>query len=107
MSTMERFKTTYPGVIYLIGAAVGRTGTEKIYYIRYRRDGKLVEEKVGRQYQDGMTPGRAAGIRAQRIEGKQASNQQKRKEEAQVAVFYSCRYFFVKRSRFLIVAFVE
>jgi integrase len=85
MATMERFKTTYPGVIYLIGAAVGRPGTEKIYYIRYRRDGKLVEEKAGRQYQDGMTPGKAAGIRAQRIEGRQASNEEERQKKAEDA----------------------
>ena len=85
MAKQERFKTTYPGVYYVIGAATGRTGTEKIFYIRYRRDGKLVEEKAGRQYQDDMTPARAAGLRAQRIEGKQQSNQKKREEQSRVA----------------------
>jgi len=85
MAKQERFKTTYPGVYYILGAAVGRTGTEKIYYIRYRKDGKLVEEKAGRQYQDAMTPARAAGLRAQRIEGKQQTNEEKRQEEAQIA----------------------
>jgi len=85
MARQERFKTNYPGVYYLVGTAVGRTGNEKIFYIRYRRDGKLVEEKAGRQYQDDMTPARAAGVRAQRIEGKQQSNEEKRQEKAQMA----------------------
>lgn len=74
MAIRERFKTSYPGVFCIEGIAVGRTGTEKIYYIRYKRDGKLTEEKAGRQYQDDMTPARAAEIRAQRIEGKQPKN---------------------------------
>lgn len=64
---------------------MGRTGTEKIYYIRYRHDGKLTEEKAGRQYADDMTPARAAGLRAQRVEGKQLSNQGKRDEAVQLA----------------------
>lgn len=85
MAKQERFNTTYPGVYYVMGAAVGRTGTEKIFYIRYRRDGKPIEEKAGRQYQDDMTPARAAGLRAQRIEGKQQSNQEKREIKALLA----------------------
>lgn len=85
MAKQERFTTKYPGVYFIEGAAVGRAGTEKIYYVRYRKDGKLVEEKAGRQYQDDMTPSRAAGLRAQRIEGKQATNEEKRAEQARVA----------------------
>lgn len=85
MAVVERFKTNYPGVFYIIGAAAGRSGTEKIFYIRYRRDGKLTEEKAGRQYADDMTPARAAGLRAQRIEGKQQSNEQRRQEKAKIA----------------------
>ncbi|KJS02315.1 MAG: hypothetical protein VR65_05790 [Desulfobulbaceae bacterium BRH_c16a] len=85
MATKERFKTNYPGVFFIEGKAVGRTGTEKIYYIRYRHDGKLTEEKAGRQYADDMTPARAAGLRAQRVEGKQLSNQGKRDEAVQLA----------------------
>jgi integrase len=81
MAKQERFKTNYPGVYYIEGKAVGRSGTEKIYYIRYKKSGKSVEEKAGRQYSDDMTPARAARIRAQRVEGKQESNQEKREEE--------------------------
>ena len=81
MAKQERFKTNYPGVYCIEGKAVGRSGTEKIYYIRYKKGGKSVEEKAGRQYSDDMTPSRAARIRAQRVEGKQDSNQEKRDEE--------------------------
>lgn len=81
MAAKQRFKTSYPGVFYIKGIAIGRSGTERIYYIRYKRDGRLIEEKAGRQFSDDMTPTRAAGIRTQRIEGKQKSNQDKRREE--------------------------
>jgi integrase len=81
VAKQERFKTNYPGVYYIEAKAVGRSGTEKIYYIRYKKGGKSIEEKAGRQYSDDMTPSRAARIRAQRVEGKQDSNQEKRDEE--------------------------
>ena len=57
MPRQKRVKTKYPGVYYIEGEAVGRTGKERIYYIFYRKDGKQVEEKAGRQYQDDMTAG--------------------------------------------------
>jgi integrase len=79
MAKQIRHKTSYPGVYFVEGKAIGRTGTERIYYIRYKRKGKATEEKVGRQYGDDMTPARAAGIRSQRIEGKQQDNQARRK----------------------------
>lgn len=41
----------------------------------------MVEEKAGRQYQDDMTPARASGMRGQRIDGEQASNQERREAE--------------------------
>ena len=46
-----------------------------------RRDGKMVEEKAGRQFQDDMTPARASGIRSKRIEGEQPTNEEKRETE--------------------------
>lgn len=82
MATMQRFKTAYPGVFYIEAKAVGRAGVERIYYIRFKRTGKLVEEKAGRQYQDDMTPAKAAGIRARKIEGKQQTNEELRQEKA-------------------------
>ncbi|WP_417911115.1 tyrosine-type recombinase/integrase [Candidatus Electronema sp. PJ] len=79
MASMKRYKTNYAGVFYIEGMAANGKKTERIYYIRYRKDGKLVEEKAGRQYQDNMTPVKAAGIRSDKIEGKQQSNRDRRK----------------------------
>lgn len=81
MAIVTRFKTDYPGVFYIEGK--GARGPERIYYIRYRSDGKQVEEKAGRQYQDDMTPAKASGLRAQRIDKKDQSNQGKRKKAQQ------------------------
>ena len=47
----------------------------------YRKNGRLIEEKAGRQFQDDMTPARAAGLRAGRIDGKQLTNKEKREAE--------------------------
>lgn len=80
MPKQERIQTKYPGVYYVIGNA--RDGRpEKIYYIRYRRNGKSVDEKAGRQFQDDMTPARAAGLRTNRLEGNEQSNIQRRERE--------------------------
>jgi integrase len=65
-------------VYYVKGTAIGTGKPEKIYYIRYRKRGKLIEEKAGRQFQNDMTPARAAQLRAKRIEG-ELSNEEKRK----------------------------
>ncbi len=81
MPAKKRFKTKYAGVYY-IESSIGQTGKpERIYYVVYRRSGKLIEEKAGRQYQDDMTPARAAALRIQRMEGKQLSNKERREAE--------------------------
>ncbi len=54
---------------------------EKIYYIRYRKNEKMVEEKAGKQFQDDMTPAKASGIRADKIEGAKQTNAEKRQEK--------------------------
>jgi integrase len=79
MPGRTRFKTKYAGVFYI--EAEGAQGPEKIYYIQYRRNGKLIEEKAGRQYQEDMTPARAAGIRARRIDGEELPNTERRAVE--------------------------
>jgi hypothetical protein len=56
MPAQKRHKTKYPSVYYIKGKEVGSNKTEKIYYIMYRKDGKQIHEKAGRQYQDDMTP---------------------------------------------------
>ena len=83
MPAQKRHKTKYPGVYYIEGKGVRRSGhkIEKIYYITYRKDGKQIQEKAGGQYKDDMTTARAAGIRAKRIEGKELSNAEKRAAE--------------------------
>jgi len=78
MPAEKRYKTKYPGVYYVMGTAVATGKPEKIYYIRYRKDGKPIDEKAGRQYQDDMTPARAAQHRAKRIDGKEPTNKEKR-----------------------------
>ena len=37
----------YAGVYFVEALRAAGHGTEKIYYIRYRKQGKLIEEKVG------------------------------------------------------------
>jgi len=77
---LKRIKTKYPGVHYIIGESISGE-KERIYYIRYRKNGKLIEEKAGRQFQDDMTPARASQVRARRIQGDQLSNQGRREAE--------------------------
>jgi integrase len=81
MAAKQRFKTNYPGVFYIESTVPGTSKPEKIYYIMYRKGGKLVEEKAGRQFQDDMTPARAVGKRSARLEGKELSNTQERQIE--------------------------
>jgi len=82
MPRQQRFKTKYPGVYYVEGTgAHGKP--ERIYYIFYRKDGKQVEEKAGRQFKDDMTPARAAHLRAQRIHGDAPTNQESREAARQ------------------------
>lgn len=46
------------------------SGTEKMYYVVYKKDGKTFEEKAGRQHADDMTPSRTSRFRADLIEGR-------------------------------------
>ena len=41
----------------------------------------MIEEKAGRQFQDDMTPARAAQKRARKVEGDEPTNQEKREAE--------------------------
>lgn len=85
MPAKKRFKTRYAGVYYVEGTSVGSGKTERIYYIRYRKDGQEIEEKAGRQFQDDMTPARANGIRSHRIEGGSSNKERRAEKEAQKA----------------------
>jgi integrase len=82
MAKQNRIKTIYPGVVFIEGHSLADPDKpERIYYIRYRKDGKAIEEKVGRQHVDDMTPARAARIRAARIQKDQLSNEERREAE--------------------------
>lgn len=82
----KRMKTKYPGVYYRDSQRVGGPGKEKVYYIVFKKDGKMIEEKVGRQYIDDLSPAKAARIRSERIEGKRLSRKEiKEQEEAKKA----------------------
>ncbi len=80
MARQERFKTSYAGVYYVMGKTPDGK-PEKIYFIRYRKDGRQVEEKAGRQHRDDMTPARASGLRARRIDGDMETNAERRQRE--------------------------
>ena len=102
---MKRHKTSYRGVYFREADRLGgpgkrvmtkteimsdgslkinpeawEVGKEKVFYIIFKKDGKVHEEKVGRQYADDMTPARAARIRGERIEGKRLSRKQIREQ---------------------------
>ena len=82
MPTKEMFKTDYPGVFYILGKRAGKKDKdEKIYYIVYRRKGKLIHEKAGKQYKDDMTPARASEMRSRRMEGRELPNSERREEQ--------------------------
>jgi len=81
---MKRHKTEYPGIFYREADRIGGKGKEKVYYIVFKKDGKVYEEKAGRQYADDMTAARAARIRADRIEGRKMSRQEAREQEKNV-----------------------
>jgi len=83
-SVSKRIKTKYPGVFYREAKRIGGIGSdkvEKVYYIVFKKNGKVVEEKAGRQFVDDMTEARAAGIRSDRIEGKRLSRKEIRELE--------------------------
>lgn len=82
----------YAGVFYVEMPRPAGNGLEKVYYIRYRRGGKLIEEKVGGQYRDNMTAAKAASIRGSRMEGKEASNTEKREALRQAKAEEEARY---------------
>lgn len=78
---MKRFKTQYPGVFYRETNRIGDNGTEKVFYIVFKKDGKVYEEKAGRQFVDDMSAPRAARIRGELIEGKRKSRLEQKEEK--------------------------
>jgi integrase len=79
MPILARKKTGYKGVFYIDGTDPATGKPEKIFYIRYRKAGKMIEEKAGRQSED-MTPARANLLRAEKMHGKTPSRQEDREQ---------------------------
>lgn len=77
MPAQKRHNTGRTGVYFIWGTHRVTGKPEKIFYITYRKDGKLISEKIGRASED-MTPARASQRRALRIAGKEQSNAEKR-----------------------------
>ncbi len=70
----KRNKTKYAGVFF----RVSKTSTgklEKIYYIRYRKNKKAIEEKVGHQFRDKMDSRKAFNVKNSRINGGLSNNE--------------------------------
>ena len=80
MEDTKRHKTKYVGVVFRWAERIGGSGTEKVFYIRFKKNGKPFEEKVGRQYADNMNAAKAARVRADRIEGRRKSRKELREE---------------------------
>ena len=78
---MKRIKTDYKGVYYREAERIGKKGIEKVFYIVFKKNGKVYEEKVGRQYADDMTAARASRIRGERFEGKRKSRKEIREAD--------------------------
>lgn len=76
MPKQKRNETKYPGVYFIWGRMRGGHHPEKIYYIRYRKNGRQIDEKAGRQSPpDAMTVSRANQIRVERIMGKDSNRE--------------------------------
>jgi integrase len=77
MPKQQRFSTKYPGVFFIEGISTSGK-PERVYYILYRKNGKLIEEKAGRQFRDDMTAAKAAKLRTQKVEGDRPTNRERR-----------------------------
>ena len=88
MAASQRHPTKYPGVFYRIARRISsqKDTTEKVFYIVFKKNGKIYEEKVGRQFADNMTEAKAAIIRSERIEGKRLSRQEIKHAQEQAAL---------------------
>lgn len=62
----------------------------------YRKNGKLIEEKVGGQFKDNMTPAKASSIRGLCIEGSIPTNNEKRERIRQEKLKEKSSYSFIR-----------
>ena len=68
MPRQTRQKTRYSGVF-----VVDLSSGDQTFYIRFKKDGKLIEERAGRKKQ-GMTGAKANQLRVDRMAGKSETN---------------------------------
>jgi integrase len=81
MAKQKRIATKYPGV-FLVDSISPATGKpDQIIYIRYKVDGKLIEEKAGRTSVNAMSAAKANQLRGERMAGKADSNEVRRAKE--------------------------
>jgi integrase len=95
MAASKRYPTDYPGVYYRLAQRLGGKGEERVYYCTYKVQGKKIEVRLGGQYRDDLTPARAARMRADLIEGRRKSPQEKRREEAARPTIERLWHFYV------------
>lgn len=81
MAAVKRHKTDYKGVFFIEGKDPSTGVPERIFYIRYYKNGKSVEEKAGRQHKDRMSPAKANRLRVLRLSGKADSNNERRAKQ--------------------------
>jgi integrase len=80
MPAQKRFKTQYPGVYYIESTSSSNGKLDRIFNIRYRKNGRSIEEKAGRASQ-GMTAARASYLRAAKLSGQKVTNKERRQAE--------------------------
>ena len=89
---MKRFKTEYPGVFYREAKRSGGKGVERVYFAVFKKNGKTIEAKVGRQFKDDMSPAKANNKRTALIEGREITPQAKRNAKEAATAANAARY---------------
>lgn len=84
MAKQTRNKTKYPGVFTVTSISPATGKPDEIVYIRYKKEGRLIEERVGRTSIGAMTPAKASIIRGERMSGKALPNTERRAQEQAV-----------------------
>ena len=75
MPKQTRVSTKYTGIFH-----VDLANGDQTFYMRYKKDGKLIEERAGRKTQ-GWTAAKAYRLRTERLAGKSVSNSEKRSKD--------------------------
>ncbi len=81
-----RYYTDYPGVYVRMGKNPATDRWEKIFYLRYVRDGRRIEEKAGRERADDMSASRASKILGKISDREQEPRREQREAAADAAL---------------------